>query len=212
MSSKKGILIFAGIISIFGCLLLWFIAIVETPVVLHKVMNYNGTETIGFDFQNRVPSVPSGDTGAGRHLFIHRYPIPGNGYVNGFEYLNDYKNGYPEKQERIVLLLLRPDIGSWKIFYRYDTVDDNPVRTDGITRIIFKSPVRVRKGDIFATYQPSDSPTGGIPLNEDAACIDGKSSGLFGFADESLQINAKISDQGFSGCRDYFIHLLFVPK
>jgi hypothetical protein len=207
MNHKKVVLIIIGIITLFICLALSIASILATQVIFKK-----NIENIGFDFKKKVPAIPTGDIAAGSHLFIHRYPVPGNGNVTGFEYLNDYENGYPEKQEKIILLLLRPDIGGWKVLYRFETIDDNPVKTDGITRIIFELPVSVQKGDILATYQPSDSPSGGIPLNGDDACTEGKSSGLFGFEEAQVQINALIPDQGFSGCRDYFINLLYHPR
>ncbi len=207
MNYKKVVLFFIGIITIFICLALSIASVLATRVIFKK-----NTQNIGFDFKKKIPSIPTGDTAAGSHLFIHRYPISGNGDVIGFEYLNDYENGYPEKQEKIVVLFLRPDIGGWKVFYRFETIDDNPVKTDGISRIAFELPVSVQKGDIFATYQPSYSPSGGIPLNGDDACKDGKSTGLFGFDEAQVQINALIPDQGFGGCRDYYIHLIYHPE
>jgi hypothetical protein len=70
----------------------------------------NNPDVIGFNFTGRTAQFPMGDLGAGRTLFIHRYPVPQSGHVIGFKYQNDYENGNPEKQEKIVLLLLRPEI------------------------------------------------------------------------------------------------------
>jgi hypothetical protein len=85
-----------------------------------KALKTHDLETIGFDFEGKVPEFPMGDSGAGRHLFIHRYPIPAEGRVFGLEYLNDYEDGYAEKQERIVFLMLRPELEEWSILFRYD--------------------------------------------------------------------------------------------
>jgi hypothetical protein len=172
----------------------------------------NNANLIGFNFTGRTAQFPMGDIGAGRTLFIHHYPVPQSGHVIGFKYSNDYENGNPEKQEEIVLLLLRPEINDWSIFYRYETVDDNPVRTEGVTTVLFPLPVAVERGDIFATYQPDLNSSGAIPMNSDQKCVEGKSSGRFGFDDDQIQVNLKIQNQGFTGCRDYFIDLLFVPN
>jgi hypothetical protein len=70
----------------------------------------------------------------------------------------------------------------------------------------------VERGDIFATYQPAESPTGAIPLNSDQTCVEGKSSGKYGLKDDQLQVGTKVQDQGFTGCREYFIDLLFITN
>jgi hypothetical protein len=206
MNSKSGKRVRTGFL-IAAIFCLFFVALAVTAIIIGISLTKN--KRIGFSFTNKTPEFVMGDLGAGRHLFIHKYPIPKNGQVIGFEYLNDYENGDPEQQEKIILLLLRPENNYWSIFYRYDTVDDDPVSTDGVTRILFPHPIEVQKGDIFATYQSIDSPTGGIPLNSDKQCIEGKSPGGYGFDEEQLQVDMKIQNQGFGGCRDYFIHLLF---
>jgi len=208
--TRRKIALTGLIVAIIACIVC-SAAIVMAIVIDRNLGTENDANLIGFNFTGRTAQFPMGDLGAGRTLFIHKYPIPKYGHVIGFEYLNDYENGNPEKREKIALLMLRPEIDYWSIFYRYDIVDDNPVRTDGITKVIFPQPIEVQKGDIFATYQSDENSSGAIPMNSDQTCIDGKSSGKYGFDNDQIQVDMEIQNLGFSGCRDYFIDLIFIP-
>jgi len=170
------------------------------------------TDYIGFNFANRAPEGPGGDSAAPDHVFIHMYPMPGHGLITGVTYLNDNEINRPETSEPIILLVLRPVTGGWRVIYRVTLADDDrPPTTQGITTVKLDSPLPVEKGDVFAHWQPGAQPTGAIPLNVDRSSTDGLSVGKFGFSSEDVEVGQIIANSGFSGRRDYFINVIFEP-
>jgi hypothetical protein len=163
---------------------------------------------VGFDFTNQAPEGPAGDATATSHLFVHRYPVPGAGFVTGVTYLNDRELDSAEIPEAITLLILRPVAQGWKVVYNVPLpADDAPSAGIGTTILKLEPPLPVEKGDIFAHWQAGA--TGPIPLNYEDAVMDGLSAGQYGFKPGDLQAGQFIRDAGFSGRRDYFIDLLF---
>lgn len=159
---------------------------------------------IGFDFSRQTPQTPTGDRSAAAHLFVHKYPFPSRGSITGVTFLNDSDGG----AERFTLLILRPGSGGWQVIHRVDIEgDDLPPAKTGLTSIRFGLPLEVRRGDVFAHWQPDDS--GAIPMNDENASIEGLSFGKAGFSSEDIEEGQFILNQGFSGGRDYFINLIF---
>ena len=161
------------------------------------------TEQIGFNFLGQLPSSPKGDTSARRHLFLHEYSMPSNGFVTGVIYLNDSDKAV----ETFDLLILRPNNDGWQVIYRINLSDDTPPTQTGNTVVNLLSPLAVQKGDIFAHWQ--DSPNGAIPLNVDNELVDGFSIGQYGFQSSEVEVRQQIGIEGFNGNRDYFINVIF---
>lgn len=161
------------------------------------------TRQIGFDFSGQVPSSPKGDTSARRHLFLHEYSMPSDGFINGIIYLNDSDKAI----EQFDLLILRPNNNGWKVIYRMNVSDDSPPVQTGTTVVKLSAPITVQKNDIFAHWQ--DTPNGAIPLNTDDASVDGFSVGQYGFQSSQVEVGQQIDINGFLGERDYFIDLMF---
>lgn len=161
------------------------------------------TQQIGFDFSGQVPSSPKGDTSARRHLFLHEYSMPSNGFITEIICLNDSDKAI----EAFDLLILRPNDGGWKVIYRINLSDDIPPAQTGTTVVNLPSPLAVQKGDIFAHWQ--DNPNGAIPLNIDNESVDGFSVGQYGFQSSEVEVGQQIDINGFNGHRDYFINVVF---
>jgi len=161
------------------------------------------TQQIGFNFSEQVPSAPKGDTSARRHLFLHEYSMPSNGFVTGIIYLNDSDKAV----ETFDLLILRPNDDGWKVIYRINLSDDMPPTQTGTTIVNLPSPLAVQKNDIFGHWQ--DTPNGAIPLNLDNKSVDGFSVGQYGFQFSEVEVGQQIGIDGFNGQRDYFINVVF---
>lgn len=162
--------------------------------------------SIGFDFSNPSPASPEGDISAGSHLFVHRYPIPDDGFITAIAYLNDNDTA----SESFDLLVLRPDDNGWTVIYRINLADDAAPAQTGMSVVNLPYPLPVQKGDIFAHWQPDAG--GAIPVNLDQTSVDGLSAGQFGFESSEIEVGARIEQAGFSGQRDYFINLIFAIK
>ena len=160
-------------------------------------------QQIGFNFSSQSPEIPEGDLSAPRHLFLHTYPMPNDGFITDVAYLNDNDT----VSEPFDLLLLRPDNKGWKIVYRINLSDDNPPAKTGIAIINLPYPLSVQKNDIFAHWQAGAN--GAIPLNIDDLSFDGFSVGQYGFRSEDIEMGQQIENKGFSGHRDYFVNLIF---
>jgi len=160
-------------------------------------------QQIGFNFSSQSPETPEGDLSASRHLFLHTYPIPSDGFITGVAHLNDRDT----VSESFNLLILRPGDKGWKIVYRVDLSDDTPPAKTGITIISLPYPLSVQEDDIFAHWQAGAG--GAIPLNTDDSSLDGFSIGQYGFHSEDIEIGQQIANDGFSGHRDYFVNLIF---
>lgn len=161
------------------------------------------TRQVGFDFSGQIPSSPKGDVSARHHLFLHEYPMPGNGFVSGIIYLNDSDKAV----ETFDVLILRPNDDGWRIIYRIQLSDDSPPAQTGTTSVNLPSPLTVQRNDIFAHWQ--DGPNGAIPLNIGNRSVDGFSTGQFGFQSSKVEVGQQIGANGFSGQRDYFINVIF---
>lgn len=161
------------------------------------------TRQIGFNFWGQVPSSPKGDLSARRHLFLHEYSMPSDGFINGIMYLNDSDKAV----EQFDLLILRPNDDGWKVVYRIHVSDDSPSAQTGTTVVKLSSSLTVQKNDIFAHWQ--DTPNGAIPLNTDDSSVDGFSVGQYGFQSFHVEVGQQIDIDGFLGERDYFIALMF---
>ncbi|HMR98702.1 MAG TPA: hypothetical protein PKE62_05540 [Anaerolineales bacterium] len=161
------------------------------------------TRQIGFDLSGQIPSSPKGDSSARRHLFLHEYAMPSDGFINGIIYLNDSDKAI----EQFDLLILRPNNNGWKVIYRMNVSDDSPPVQTGTTVVKLSAPITVQKNDIFAHWQ--DTPNGAIPLNTDDASVDGFSVGQYGFQSSQVEVGQQIDINGFLGERDYFIDLMF---
>jgi hypothetical protein len=160
--------------------------------------------SIGFDFSGHEPSIATGDMSAPTHLFVHKYPFPSDGFVTSVTLLND-SDDWPEP---FTLLILRPIVGGWKVIHRVNIgEDDQPSANTGLTTIYFGTPLEIKKGDMFAHWQFGG--TGPIPLNDDTSSIDGLSFGKFGLSSADIEEGQVLSNQGYSGGRDYFINLSF---
>lgn len=163
---------------------------------------------IGFDLTHRMLDHPQGDLNAQKHLFIHNYPMPGEGLVTGTICLEDAD----ETPESVRLLILRPGPEGWKIIHSLPLpADDHPGARSGIDTFQLNPPLPVKKGDIFAHWHPDTAPSGPIPYNSDDASIKGLSVGKYGFRLEDVQRGKLIPNRGFTGQRDYFINLIFQP-
>lgn len=159
---------------------------------------------IGYDFKEATASFPGGDEAAPTHLFIHKYPMPGDGYVTGLILQNDAD----VLEEGFSLLILRLNQGEWEVVHRVDAdEDDQPAATTGISTIDFGESLPVREGDIFAHWQAGD--TGPIPMNTEETAFEGFSFGKFGFNSADIEVGQVIPNNGFSGGRDYFVNLIF---
>jgi len=161
------------------------------------------TQPVGFDFSEQVPTSPKGDTSARRHLFLHEYVMPSNGFVTGVIYLNDSDKAV----ELFDLLLLHPNDAGWEVMSRTNFSDDTPAAQTGTTQVNLPSPLAVQKGDIFAHWQ--DNPNGAIPLSIDDQAVDGFSVGQAGFQPSDVEVGQQIGVDGFNGHRDYFINVIF---
>jgi hypothetical protein len=167
---------------------------------------------VGFDFDGRIPQETSGDNNAASHVFIHQYPFPLDGFITGVEYMNDADRDGIEKSEAIYFLLLRPVDQGYQIIYRQELpVDDFPPVTSGTTLFDLPDSIPVKKGDVYATWQPENQNSGPIPLNLDAAAAEGFSIGKAGFGLSDTEPGRKIGLDGFSGRRDYFIRVIYIP-
>ena len=161
------------------------------------------TQQIGFNFSEQVPASPKGDTSARRHLFLHEYAMPSNGFVTGIIFVNDSDKAV----ETFDLLILRPNDDGWKVIYRINLSDDiHPTQT-GTTIVNLPSPLAIQKNDIFAHWQ--DNPNGAIPLNIDNESVDGFSVGQYGFQSSEVEVGQQIDINGFNGHRDYFVNVVF---
>jgi hypothetical protein len=161
-------------------------------------------QLIGFDFSDQTPINPEGDNSAPTHLFVHKYPIPNDGLIIGVTYLNDSDS----VAENITFLILRPIGGGWKVIHRADLIEDDlPPATTGTTTFSFETSLAVKKGDIFAHWQPAQ--TGPIPLNLESSPFDGLSFNKVGFSTKDIEEGEIILSENFSGGRDYFINLIF---
>jgi hypothetical protein len=162
---------------------------------------------IGFDFSGRIPGSPEGDNGAPTHLFIHHYGVPHSGLATGVTFRNDAGT---IGTEPISVLILRPSVGGWTVVDR-ENLPDSAFHhgLPGDTTYTFPVPVPVNLGDIFAHWQFQNP--GPIPVNLDDVHIDGLTSGRFGFASPDVNLGQFIADVGFTGARDYFINLDFIP-
>ncbi len=166
--------------------------------------NLDSLQLIGFDYSNQTPAYPEGDITASTHLFVHKYPIPNNGFVMGITYLNDSDS----ESENITILILRPIGGGWKVIHHADLLEDDlPPATTGTTTFSFEASLSVKKGDMFAHWQPGE--TGPIPLNLESSPFDGLSFNKVGFSMEDIGEGKIIPSENFSGGRDYFINLIF---
>jgi hypothetical protein len=182
-----------------------------TPVAAGQPVKSPDTK-VGFDFNNRVPSCPEGDSGCAKSVFIHQYPMPKPGLLVGVEYRNDKESGRSEIPERIVLLVLRKVSGGWKVMGRATLpVDDTPPAVDGVTTFLIENPITVEKGDYFAHWQPASMPTGGIPYNPDAQAVEGLTIGKSGLKYLDVAVGKVFSDRGFVGRRDYFLNAIVKP-
>lgn len=161
------------------------------------------TQPIGFEFASQSPAFPEGDAAAPLHLFLHKYPVPGDGFISGVTYLNDSDT----TSESFDLLILRPDNKDWKVVYRINLSDDSPPAQTGMTVLTLPSPLPVQKNDIFAHWQYEAD--GAIPLNAENESFDGFSIGQYGFRSADVEIGQRINRDGFSGRRDYFINIIF---
>jgi hypothetical protein len=161
------------------------------------------TQQIGFDFSQQVPSSPKGDISARRHLFLHEYSMPSNGFVTGIIFFNDSDKAV----ETFDLLVLRPNDDGWKVIYRINLSDDTPPTQTGTTAVNLSSPLAVQKNDVFAHWQ--DRPHGAIPLNIDNESVDGFSVGQDDFQSSEVEVGQQIGINGFNGQRDYFINVVF---
>ncbi len=160
-------------------------------------------QQIGFNFSSQSPETPEGDLSASRHLFLHAYPMPGDGFITGVAYLNDSDT----TSESFNLLILRPENKGWKVIYRIDLSDDTPPAKTGITIVNLPYPLSVQEDDLFAHWQAGAG--GAIPLNTDDLSLDGFSVGQYGFRSENIEVGQRIANEGFSGHRDYFLSLIF---
>ena len=161
------------------------------------------TQQIGFDFASHTPAFPKGDEAASLHLFLHKYPMPSNGFITGVIYLNDSDTN----SESFDLLVLRPENQGWKIVDRLSLSDDRPPAQTGTTLLTLPTPIAVQENDIFAHWQYEAE--GAIPLNGDNTSIDGFSSGQYQFRSADVEIGQHIHKDGFTGERDYFISVIF---
>ncbi len=162
------------------------------------------TSAIGYDFSGQTPASPEGDIAAPTHIFIHKYPIPSDGFVTGITILNDTDS----LEEDFTLLILRPIGGGWKVIHRMDISEEDQVSTKAIdSNVHFKISLAVTKGDIFAHWQFGD--TGPIPLNDEGSSFEGLSFGKFGISSKEIEKGQVILNESFSGGRDYFINLIF---
>jgi len=163
---------------------------------------------IGFDLTHRNLDHPQGDRNAQKHIFIHNYPMPGDGLVTGTICLKDAD----QTPESIRLLILRPGPEGWEIMHSLSLpADDHPKSQTGIDTFQFNPPLPVEEGDIFAHWHPATDPSGPIPYNSDDASIKGLTVGKYGFRLEEVQRGKMIPNRGFTGQRDYFINLIFQP-
>ncbi len=162
------------------------------------------TLAIGYDFSDQTPANPEGDLAAPTHIFIHKYPIPSDGFVTGVTILSDTDS----LEEDFTLLILRPIGGGWKVIHRMNlSKDDQSSMENGIVNIPFEVSLAVKKGDIFAHWQLND--TGPIPLNDEGSSFEGLSFGKFGITSKEIKKGQVILNENFSGGRDYFINLIF---
>ncbi len=162
------------------------------------------TLAIGYDFSDQTPTSPEGDLAAPTHIFIHKYPIPRDGFVTGITILNDTDS----LEEDFTLLILRPIGGGWKVIHRMDISEEDlaSTKTTG-SNVHFRVSLAVKKGDIFAHWQLND--TGPIPLNDEGSSFEGLSFGKFGITSKEIEKGQVILNENFSGGRDYFINLIF---
>lgn len=164
------------------------------------------TQSIGYDFSDQAPALPEGDEAAPNHIFVHKYPIPEDGFITGITLLNDTDS----LEEDFTLLILRPISGGWEVIHRVDVSEDDQVSAEtGITNIAFGTPLAVEKGDIFAHWQFSK--TGAIPFNDEGSAYEGLSFGKFGLESKDIEEGQIIPNENYSGGRDYFINLIFEP-
>jgi hypothetical protein len=164
----------------------------------------NPSSAIGFYFSRLTPQETTGDRSAATHLFVHKYPFPSSGYVEGITFLNDSDSG----AEPFTLLILHPISDGWMVAHRVDIEgDDLPPARTGITTIRFGISLEVQRGDLFAHWQPDA--TGPIPLNNENTSVDGLSFGKAGYNSEDIEEGQVILNQDFSGGRDYFLNLIF---
>ena len=162
--------------------------------------------SIGYDFSDQMPTYSEGDGAAPNHIFVHKYPFPSDGRVTGIILLNDSDS----LEEDFTLLILRPISGGWEVIHRMDISEDDHTSTEtGFTTIPLGNSLAVKKGDIFAHWQFSN--TGAIPLNEEGSAYEGLSFGKFGLESNDIEQGKIIANENFSGGRDYFVNLIFEP-
>ncbi len=191
--------------ALFGILLSLALVSLACSSITISLNDESPTENVGFDFADRTPSSPAGDTAAGEHLFLHKYPFPSDGYITGIAYLNDSDS----TSESFDLLILRPNQDGWDVLYRITLSDDTPPAETGITLVDLPYPLPVQEGDIFAHWQYDAG--GAIPANIEHP-VDGSSAGQHGFGSSAVEIGQKITKYGFSGQRDYFINVIFTTN
>ncbi len=166
-------------------------------------------QAIGFNYSGKTAALPKGDESANGHVFIHFYPMPADGLINGLIYLNDAD----EVPESVTLLTLRSEKPGWRVINNVVLpADDTPARTDGFTVLTFDTPLSVRQGDVVAHWHPKTQPGGPFMLNVDRTTVDGLSIGQAGFDLQDVEVGQIFTDNGFSGKRDYFFNVLFTAS
>jgi len=163
-------------------------------------------QQIGFNFSEQTPTSPKGDTSARRHLFLHEYAMPSDGFITGIIFVNDSDKAV----EVFDLLILRPNDDGWEVIYRINLSDDIPPAQTGTTIVNLPSPLPIKKNDIFGHWQ--DNPNGAIPLSIDNEAVDGFSVGQYGFKSSKVEVGQQIDVNGFDGHRDYFVNVVFSRK
>ncbi len=134
---------------------------------------------------------------------MHRYPVPADGFITEFVYLNDSDTA----SESFDLLVLHPADNAWSVIYRINLSDDVTPAQTGMSMVNLPYPLPVQKDDIFAHWQSEAG--GAIPLNLDQMSADGLSAGQYGFQSAEIEVGQQIEHEGFSGQRDYFVNIIF---
>jgi len=163
------------------------------------------TRSLGYRLTGANPVAPTGDESAPSYVFIHHYPMPGDGVISGVLFLNDTD----DIPEAVTLLVLRPVKRGWQVVQRVALPnDDTPPAASGYTLLALNPPLAVKKDDVFAHWQPKVQLGGPIPFDpEDAPA--GQSAGQPGFDAVDIEVGETITDQGFNGRRGYFINVIF---
>ena len=177
--------------------------------LLPAANNAAANQSIGFNYSGKTAALPQGDESANGHVFIHFYPMPADGLINGLIYQNDAD----EVPESVTLLTLRSEKQGWRVINRVVLpADDTPARTSGFSVLTFDPPLPVRQGDVVAHWHPKTQPGGPFMLNVDQTAVDGLSTGQANFDSEDVEVGRIFTDNGFSGKRDYFFNVLFTTS